>query len=124
MSSETILAICQLPIVYLMYMELFDKQPAKKADSMSLPLPERMRPTTLDDFFGQGHILGESSYLKKLIANGELQSLILWGPLGTGKTTLARIIANQSKAEFVQFSAVLSGVKDIREVTKQGKSVV
>lgn len=102
-------------------MELFDKQPAKKPDSSSLPLAERMRPTTLEDFFGQGHILGDSSYLKKLITNGQLQSLILWGPPGTGKTTLARIIAKQSKAEFVEFSAVLSGVKDIREVTKQAE---
>ncbi len=101
-------------------MELFDDKQIKP-DLASAPLSERMRPHSLEDFYGQGHILGDSSYLKKLISNGELQSLILWGPPGTGKTTLARIIAEGSDAEFVEFSAVLSGVKDIREVTKKAE---
>jgi putative ATPase len=80
------------------------------------PLAERMRPQTLDEVVGQEHILAPGMLLRETIERDILQSIIFWGPPGTGKTTLARIIARMTSAHFVQFSAVLSGVKDIREV--------
>jgi putative ATPase len=80
------------------------------------PLAERMRPQALDDVVGQEHILAPGMPLRETIERDLVQSIIFWGPPGTGKTTLARIIARMTSAHFVQFSAVLSGVKDIREV--------
>lgn len=100
-------------------MELFDRKEIgrKKARLLpSTPLAERIRPTTLDGFVGQNHLLGEGKPLRILIAKGEIPSMILWGPPGSGKTTLARIIANEMEAEFFQLNAVSSGVKDVREV--------
>lgn len=85
------------------------------------PLADRMRPKTIDDFVGQTHLTGEGKFIYRIIKKGELPSLILWGPPGSGKTTLARIIAEASKADFLEFSAVLSGVKEIREVVKLAK---
>ncbi|MGA1562924.1 MAG: AAA family ATPase, partial [Gammaproteobacteria bacterium] len=78
------------------------------------PLAERMRPQTLSQFFGQSQVLGEQQPLRRLLDQGRLHSLILWGPPGTGKTTLARILASGVDAEFLALSAVLSGVKEIR----------
>lgn len=79
------------------------------------PLAARLRPTTLDEFIGQEHLLGEGKPLRLAIQSGTLHSMIFWGPPGTGKTTLARLIANHAKAHFDSLSAVFSGVKDIRE---------
>jgi len=101
-------------------MELFVEK-AKEVMTGMAPLAERMRPRDLDGFVGQEHILGKGRVLRKAIEKGELFSLILWGPPGSGKTTLARIIATRTDARFVSFSAVLSGVKEIREVTKEAE---
>ena len=83
---------------------------------VSTPLPSRHRPTTLDEFVGQKHLVGEGMILRQMIQRDDISSMIFWGPPGVGKTTLARIIANQTKSEFVDFSAVTSGIKEIKEV--------
>ena len=88
----------------------------------STPLAERIRPKTIKDFFGQQHLLGDGKPIKLMIENDTPSSFILWGPPGTGKTTIARIIANQTQAEFFQINAVSSGVKDIRSVIDIGTS--
>ena len=87
----------------------------------SVPLAERMRPQTLDEFIGQEDLLGAGRPLRRAIENDRLQSIILWGPPGTGKTTLARVIARVTKARFVAFSAVLSGIKEIRTVMAEAE---
>jgi len=85
-------------------------------DSSRRPLAERLRPHSLNDYIGQEHILGPGKPLRRAIENDQLGSIILWGPPGVGKTTLASIIAQTTKGDFVPFSAVLSGIKEIREV--------
>ncbi len=86
------------------------------------PLAERMRPTTLDEFVGQQHLLGPGAVLRKMIESGSMSSFILWGPPGCGKTTLARIIAHTLQRDFYTLSAVTSGVKDVREVIAKASS--
>ena len=88
----------------------------------SKPLAERMRPEKLDQFMGQRHIVGQGSLIRQAIEHDRIFSMILWGPPGCGKTTLARIIAKQTSAYFVHFSAVLAGVKEIRAVIEDAKS--
>ena len=85
------------------------------------PLADRMRPRTLDEYAGQEHILGEGKPLRNAILAGNLHSMILWGPPGTGKTTLARLLANYAGHHFITLSAVLSGVKEIRAAVEQAK---
>ena len=88
----------------------------------NMPLAERMRPTTLDEFVGQQHLLGPGAVIRKMIESGNMSSFILWGPPGCGKTTLARIIAKTLDREFYTLSAVTSGVKDVREVISKSSS--
>jgi putative ATPase len=99
-------------------MSLFDFEPPREDERLdeSRPLAERMRPERLEDFVGQEHILGAGKPLRAQIESDRLTSLILWGPPGTGKTTLARLIARTTRCAFVPFSAVLSGIKEIKEV--------
>src|SRR2546427_2394572 len=87
------------------------------------PLAERMRPRTFDEFIGQDDLLAPGKPLREAIERDLLQSIILWGPPGTGKTTLARIIADTTKARFVSFSAVLAGIKEIREVMAEAERI-
>ena len=100
-------------------MDLFgnenNKQQSQKEQNAFRPLAERMRPKTLDDFAGQKHLIGEGKPVRKMIENNDVFSMIFWGPPGVGKTTLALIIANSVNAEFIQLSAVSSGVKDVRQ---------
>ena len=85
------------------------------------PLAARLRPQTLEEFAGQTHLLGEGKVLRRLIESDRISSMIFWGPPGVGKTTLARIIANRTKATFIDFSAVTSGIKEIRQVMQQAE---
>ena len=102
-------------------MSLFDSTPPEPPDSHAAPgtqrpLAERMRPHSLEDFIGQDHILGPGKPLRRQIERDELTSIILWGPPGVGKTTLAHLIAHVTRCEFIPFSAVLSGIKEIKAV--------
>lgn len=87
----------------------------------SAPLASRLRPDNLDEYVGQKHLVGEGKILRGLIEKDQISSMIFWGPPGVGKTTLARIIANQTKSDFVEFSAVTSGIKEIKEVMNQAE---
>ncbi len=91
-------------------------------ESQHAPLAERMRPKSLDTYVGQRHLVGEDAVLRKSVLNGNIHSMIFWGPPGVGKTTLAQIIATHLKRPFFQLSAINAGVKDIREVIEKAKS--
>ncbi len=98
-----------------MYQETFFE------NEISRPLAARLRPRTLEEYCGQKHLLGEGKVLRRLIESDNVSSMIFWGPPGVGKTTLARIIANRTKADFVDFSAVTSGIKEIKSVMEQAE---
>ena len=95
--------------------------PREKQNLAGQPLASRMRPRTLDEIAGQQHLLGPGKVLRKLISQDLISSMIFWGPPGVGKTTLARVIALQTKATFIDFSAVTSGIKEIRQVMVQAE---
>ena len=99
-----------------MQQSLFDQK------GLSQPLADRLRPQTLEDYVGQEHLLGPGKVLRQMIQQDEVPSMIFWGPPGVGKTTLARIIARHTKAEFVNFSAVTSGIKELRQVMAQAET--
>jgi putative ATPase len=92
-------------------------------EGMYRPLADRLRPQTIDEFVGQPHLLGPGAPLRRALESGKPHSMILWGPPGTGKTTLARLVATGAKAQFVSLSAVLAGIKDIRAVVEQARSL-
>ncbi|MDD3818471.1 MAG: replication-associated recombination protein A [Actinomycetota bacterium] len=99
-------------------MNLFEQiKPDQNTDSFStIPLADRMRPKTLDEFVGQKHLVGKGKILREIIENDRLYSIIFWGPPGSGKTTLAKIIAEKTRCKFISFSAVTSGIKQIKEI--------
>ncbi|KPK89700.1 MAG: AAA family ATPase [Deltaproteobacteria bacterium SM23_61] len=103
-------------------MELFEAaRPRAEEKPDLIPLADRIRPERMEDFAGQEHLLGTGHFLRSLIEKDQLQSLIFWGPPGTGKTTLASIIARSTRSHFIAFSAVLSGVKEIRQVVQEAE---
>ena len=93
------------------------------SDGTYRPLADRLRPQSLDEYVGQSHLLGAGAPLRRALESGRPHSMILWGPPGTGKTTLARLVANGAQAEFIALSAVLAGIKDIRAVVEQARSL-
>lgn len=93
--------------------------PPERTEYDARPLADRMRPHTLDEFAGQSHLLGPGKPLRRMLEGGHLHSMILWGPPGTGKTTLARLVAQSCDAEFIALSAVMAGVKDIRAAAER-----
>ncbi len=102
-------------------MDPFERN-GRPTESSRRPLADRMRPETLEEFFGQIHLLKQGSLLRRAIEEDRLFSVILWGPPGSGKTTLARIVAKETQAFFASFSAVLSGVKELRKVVEEAES--
>lgn len=99
-----------------------DYQPTIFENTASQPLAERLRPRDLNEFCGQKHLLGEGKILRKIIESDAVGSMIFWGPPGVGKTTLARIIARRTQAKFIDFSAVTSGIKEIKQVMEQAEN--
>src|SRR6202451_3615631 len=87
------------------------------------PLADRLRPRSLDEYVGQSHLVGEGAPVRRALESGRPHSMILWGPPGTGKTTLARLAANGARAEFIALSAVLAGIKDIRAIVERARSL-
>ncbi|HWU41119.1 MAG TPA: AAA family ATPase, partial [Candidatus Acidoferrum sp.] len=96
--------------------ELFPRESPSPSPRKTAPLADRMRPRTLEEFVGQAHLLGEGKVLRVALEQGQVPSLILWGPPGTGKTSVAMLVAHHVQAAFIPFSAVTSGIKEIKEV--------
>jgi putative ATPase len=96
-------------------------QPLFKPPKYAIPLAERVRPKKLDEFIGQEHLVGKDGLIHKMIQSGTLPAMILWGPPGTGKTTLARLLAGSLKADFIQINAISSGVKELREIVDRAQ---
>lgn len=101
-------------------MSLFDAMPGGR--NMTVPLASRLRPQEMEDFIGQEHLLGQGKILRQLIEKDQISSMIFWGPPGVGKTTLAGIIAKRTKADFINFSAVTSGIREIKDVMNQAEA--
>lgn len=100
---------------------LFDSENISGPAPLSAPLADRLRPRDLDDYIGQKHLLAPGKPLRQMLERDMIASMIFWGPPGVGKTTLARIIANRTKSRFITFSAVTSGIKEIKEIMKQAE---
>ena len=103
-------------------MSLIEGAASEDAGAANEPLAARMRPRDLSEFFGQEHLVGEGKILRQMIERDQIPSMILWGPPGVGKTTLANVVANLTKAEFVNYSAVTSGIKEIKEIMARAES--
>ena len=103
-------------------MSLIEGAASDDAGAANEPLAARMRPRDLSEFFGQEHLVGEGKILRQMIERDQIPSMILWGPPGVGKTTLANVVANLTKAEFVNYSAVTSGIKEIKEIMARAES--
>lgn len=102
-------------------LSMFDSEFTENTAPMTAPLADRMRPQRLEEYVGQKHLLGEGKLLRQILKQEHIPSMIFWGPPGVGKTTLAKIIANQMKSGFVNFSAVTSGIKEIKDIMKQAE---
>ena len=103
-------------------LSLIEGAAGEDSSAASEPLAARMRPRDLTEFFGQEHLVGEGKILRQMIERDQIPSMILWGPPGVGKTTLANVVANLTKAEFVNYSAVTSGIKEIKEIMARAES--